>query len=245
VRASVLQSAASNLRFDKGTVALFESARIYLSQEGDLPEERERIVGIVAGRRLGRWGDTTSEWVDFFDAKGILEEVLDRVGARVEFRADQDFGLLRGRTASIVAAGEGAGMIGEVHPHLASRFDIEGPAFIFDLDVERLLPAISLDAQHRPLSRFPAVIQDIAVIVDGDVPAEKVHQIIAGSSMVAGATLFDVYEGPPLPHGKRSLAFAVRFQAPDRTLADDDVADARRRIVRRLEREVGAELRGG
>jgi phenylalanyl-tRNA synthetase beta chain len=127
---------------------------------------------------------------------------------------------------------------------VAAAFDLPGPAFLFDIDVERLLPAVQAEVSHAPLSRFPAVIQDIAVVVDADVPAARVHQIIAGSSLVTRADLFDVYEGAPLPRGKRSLAYAVHFQAPDRTLTDDEVAEARRRIVRRLEREVGAELRG-
>jgi phenylalanyl-tRNA synthetase beta chain len=245
LRASVMQSAAANLRYEKGVVALFESARIYLTQEGDLPEERERVVGVVTGHRTGQWGQPTSEPVDFFDAKGILEEVLQGVGARVQFSADEDFGLLKGRTASVIAAGEWAGCLGQVNPQLAAKFEITGPAFIFDLDVQRLLPALETDAQHQAPSRFPAVIQDLALIVDSSVPEAKVHELIESGAMVARAALFDVYQGPPLAHGKRSLAYAVHFQAPDRTLTDADVADARRRIVRRLEREVGAELRGG
>jgi phenylalanyl-tRNA synthetase beta chain len=87
-------------------------------------------------------------------------------------------------------------------------------------------------------------VQDIAVVVDVAVPAEKVHRMIQEPALVARATLFDVYEGPPLPHGKRSLAYSVEFQAADRTLTDAEVADARRRVIRRLEREFGAELRG-
>jgi len=244
LRASVLQTAAANLRFDKRHLALFESARIFLSREGDLPEERERLTGVVCGRRTGRWGEPTDEWVDFFDAKGLLDEIFERVRARVEFRPVEEFALLRGHTAAIVVNGEEAGVLGQVHPQVAAGFDLPGPAFLFDIDIERLLPAVQAQVSHAPLSRFPAVIQDIAVTVDADVPAARVHQIIASSSLVTRADLFDVYEGAPLPKGKRSLAYAVHFQSPDRTLTDDEVADARRRIVRRLEREVGAELRG-
>jgi phenylalanyl-tRNA synthetase beta chain len=245
LRASLLSTAAANMRFEKGMVALFESARIYLSQEGDLPEERERITGIVAGRRPGRWGEPSSQAVDFYDAKGLLEDVLERAGVRVEFAADEHFGFLRGRTATVRAAGEEAGVLGQVHPKLAADFEVDGPAFIFDIDVERLLPAISAGVLHRALSRFPAVIQDIAVVVDSAVPAATVQEIIESSALVTRVQLFDVFEGEQLGQGRRSLAFAVHFQSPERTLIDDDVADARRRIIRRLEREVGAELRGG
>ena len=245
LRASLLQTAASNLRFEKGIVALFESARIFLSREGDLPEERERIAGVVTGRRSGRWGEPTDEPVDFYDAKGLIEDLLERVGTEVEFRADEEFGLLRGRTAAVYAGGEQAGTMGQVHPQLASRFNIDGPVFLFDLDVERLLAGARPEVPQEPLSRFPPVIQDIALVVDASVPAGKVQEIIASSAMVARAQLFDVFEGAQLGAAKRSLAFAVHFQAPDRTLTDAEVVDARRRIVRRLEREVGAELRGG
>ncbi len=187
-------------------VALFESARIYLySQEGDLPEERERIVGIVTGHRVGRWGEPEVEPVDFFDAKGMVEQAMEKIGARIEYRAEDEFGLLRGRTAAIYAGNEPAGVLGQVHPHLAAKFDIAGPAFLFDIDVERLLAALPQEVRHEALSRFPAVTQDIAVTVETAVPSETVRQLIAASSLVAAVRLFDVYEGE---HAGARQAFA-------------------------------------
>jgi phenylalanyl-tRNA synthetase beta chain len=224
--------------------AFFESAHVYLPREGDLPEERETITAAVGGRRPGRWGEATDEPVDFFDAKALLEDVLERVGARVEFRPHVEYGLLKGRTAGLFAQDELVGVLGQVHPQTAARFDLSEPVFLFELDVERTLGGVRGLAQHQPLSRFPAVIQDIAVLVDADVPAAKVEALIRSSSLVTDARLFDVFEGEPLPRGKRSLAFAVHFQSPERTLTESEVAEARRRIVRRLERELGAELRG-
>ena len=244
LRASVLQAVASNLRHERAPVALFESARAYFSRPGELPDERELIVGALAGVRLGRWGEPLDESVDFFDAKGLVEEMLERVGAEVEFRPGEDYGLLRGRTASVHAADRHLGTIGQVYPQIASRFEIAGPVFLFELDVAAIAPILQDHVRHRPLSRFPEVIQDIALLVDIAVPAAKVASIIESNSLVARVNLFDVYEGAPLPAGKRSLAFAVHFQSPEKTLTDNEVADARRRIVRRLEHEAGAELRG-
>ena len=244
LRASLLQTLAANLRRERGPVALFEAARVYLSRPEDLPEEREVVVGVVGGVRAGRWGEPTDERLDFFDAKGLLEEVLLRAGADVEFRAGEDYGLLRGRTALLFAGEEQAGVLGQVHPRVAARFDLDGAVLLFEVDVACLLPALRPVAAHRPLSRFPAVTQDIALLVDETVPAARVTQAIASSALVAEARLFDVYEGPPLPAGKRSLAYAVHFQSLERTLTDAEVADARRRLVRRLEHELGAELRG-
>jgi phenylalanyl-tRNA synthetase beta chain len=261
LRASVLQSVAANLRRERGTVALFESARVYLTNQGELPTERELIVGAVAGNRTGRWGEPTNDPIDFYDGKGLIEETLERLGADITWNAGEEYGLLRGRTATLLAAnasssgppspksergpGGEVGFYGQVHPQVASQFEIDTPVFLFELDVEALQPTIRERVRHQPQSRFPAVLQDIALLVDMAVSAGAVTAAIAGSALVAEARLFDVYEGAPLPEGKRSLAYQVQFQALDRTLTDKDVADARQRIVRRLAHEFNAELRGG
>ena len=244
LRASVLQTLAANLRRERGSVALFECARAYLSLPDELPEEREILIGAVGGARLGRWGAPAGEPLDLFDAKGLLEEVFERAGLAVEFRAGAEYALLRGRTAELLAAGERAGVLGQVHPQVAAYFEIDGPVFLFEVDVARLQPALLPAARHKPISRFPAVIQDIALLVDASVPAAQVTELLASSALVAEARLFDVYEGPPLPAGKRSLAYAVHFQSLEKTLTDAEVADARRRLIGRLEHELGAELRG-
>jgi phenylalanyl-tRNA synthetase beta chain len=245
LRHSLLQTVASNLRRERGAVAIFEAARVYLSKPDELPDERQLIVGAVAGNRTGRWGEAAGEALDFFDAKGLLEDTFERTGAAVEFRAGQEFGMLRNRTAELLAGGARIGFLGEVHPSVASAFEVDTPVFMFEVDIARLLPAVTGEVHHKPLSRFPSVIQDIAVLLDATVPAAKVGEIITASNLVIDAQLFDVYEGDSLPAGKRSLAFAVQFQAADRTLTEKEVADARARIVRRLQHDLNAELRGG
>jgi len=245
LRASVLQTVASNLRRERGTVAIFEAARAYMTRDGDLPQERELIVGAVAGVRRGRWGEPVEDEVDFYDAKGLLEETFERIGASVSFDATEEYALLRGRTAAIMTGEMQAGVVGQVHPQVASQFEISGPVYLFEVDVEKLLAAMQGTVRHQPMSRFPAVMQDLALLVDESVPAARVTQAIASSALVSQVTLFDVYEGAPLPQGKRSLAYAVHFQSLEKTLTESEVADARRRIIRRLEHEVGAELRGG
>jgi phenylalanyl-tRNA synthetase beta chain len=244
IRASVLQTVASNLRRHRGTVAVFESARAYLTRLDDLPQEREVVVGAIAGMRGGRWGEALEEPVDFFDAKGILEETLQRAAVDTIFRAGEEYSLLRGRTAELLAGDEHAGVLGQVHPQVAAQFDIEVPVFLFELDVEKLLIAARGRVRHAAQSRFPAVIQDIALLIDTTVAAAAVTRAIAGSSMVTDVQLFDVYEGAPLADGKRSLAYQVYFQSLEKTLTEEDVAQARNRIVRRLQHEFGAELRG-
>jgi phenylalanyl-tRNA synthetase beta chain len=115
---------------------------------------------------------------------------------------------------------------------------------MFEIDVEALLPHVPDAVHFRPISPYPPLEQDIALIVASDVSAGRVLEIIRSFPLVASARVFDVYTGDPIPAGRKSLAFAVSFQAPDRTLQDADVAKQRGRIVERLKREVGAELRG-
>ncbi len=244
LRHSLLQTIAANLRRERGTVAIFECASTFLSRPDDLPDEKQLFVGVVGGFQHGRWGEPTQEPVDFFDAKGFLEEIFERTRAKVEFRPGEEFGLLPSHTAELYAAGARVGVIGQVQPQLATAFDIDGPVFLFEMDIAALLQGVNDEISHVSPSRFPAVLQDIALLVDTEVSAARVGELIASSSLVSAVQLFDVYEGTPLPAGKRSLAFAVDFQTSDRTLTDADVAEARQRIIRRLEHEVGAELRG-
>ena len=135
LRASILQNLSSNLRHERGTVALFECAHVFLTASDGLPEEREVLVGAVGGGRSGRWGEPTGEPLDFYDAKGLIEETFERVGANVEFRAEDEYALLRGRTATLYAGDERLGVLGQVHPQVAARFDIATPAFLFEVDV--------------------------------------------------------------------------------------------------------------
>ncbi len=244
LRHSLLQTVAANLRRERGTIAIFECAGTFLSKPGELPDEKQLVVGAVGGFQRGRWGEPTQEPVDFFDAKGFLEEIFERTRVTVEFRPGQEFGMLQSRTAELNVSDARVGVIGQVHPQVAAAFEIESPVFLFEIDIAMLLQGVDTEISHSPPSRFPAVLQDIALLVDDAVSAAWVEELIASSSLVSSVQLFDVYEGTPLPAGKRSLAFAVDFQTADRTLTDEDVAEARQRIIRRLEHEVGAELRG-
>ena len=161
LRSSILQTVASNLRRERGTVAVFETARVYLTRPDDLPEEREMLIGGVGGVRLGRWGEPSPDPIDFFDAKGLLEEVFERVGAGVDFEAGEEFGLLRGRTAALRAA-ERAGVVGQVNP--PGRRPLRNRRPRLPLRGRRRAPAAVAGPRCAPsLSRFPAVIQDLAL----------------------------------------------------------------------------------
>lgn len=244
IRGSLLEVLARTLRVRRGEIAIFETAVTYLPRTGDLPEEQETLVGLVAGRHTDRWGQPTGEPVDFFDAKGYLETLFASLSLYPAWVATEEFGLLSGRTAAIRLGDTDVGIVGQVHPDLAAQFDIEGDAYLFEIRLDRLLGAAEPVRSYRPYSSFPAVEQDLALVVDADTPAAAVLAIIREGRYVVSARLFDEYTGERVPPGKKSLAFAVSFQSPEKTLTDEDVTAARRRLIATLERRLGATLRG-
>ncbi len=243
LRGSVLEALARGLRVRRGELALFETAAVYLPRDGDLPEEREMLVGAVGGRRLDRWDQPTGEGVDFFDAKGYLEALFERLALTPEWSPVEEYGLLPGRTAAIRVEGRQIGVVGQVHPDTAAWFDIEGDCFLFEVYLDLLTDLTQRRREYRPYAATPAVAQDLAVVVDASTPAAEVLRIIRAGRYVLSATVFDEYSGGQLPPGKRSIAVRVLFQDPTRTLTDEDVAASRRQIVAQLERELGGTLR--
>ena len=243
LRGSALEMLARNLRVRRGEVALFETGPAYIPRDGDLPDEQETLVGAVGGRRADRWGQPATEPVDFFDAKGYLETLFTRLHLEPEWTVTEEFGLLSGRTAAIRLGGQDVGVLGQVHADVAAQFAIEGDAFLFEVRLDLLAPHIRIVRDYRPYATRPAVEQDLAVVVDATTPAADVLAVIREGRYVVSARLFDEYSGERVPPGKKSLAFAVSFQASDRTLTDEEVAGARRRLVSALEKRLGATLR--
>ena len=136
--------------------------------------------------------------------------------------------------------------MGEVHPLVGEAFEMGGRRVcLLEFDLEALLGQLAPTRFMRSISRFPAVIQDLAVVVDEAVPARRVEEVIAeaGGSLLRGLLLFDLYRGAQIPPGKKSLAFSLTYQSDDRTLTDAEVARVKARIVRHLERELSAYLR--
>ena len=258
LRASLLRTLAASQRQREGPLAIYEVARVYLSRKQELPLEPEHAAGVVGGRRLDRWGHVTEEGLDFFDVKGYLEYVLARLGVAPAFEEGEEFALVPGRTARISLGERAVGVLGQVDPRVAAGFDIDGDVFLFELVLDEVLAALEalpggrdrlsggrVLRRYEPVSRFPPVVQDLAVVVDEAVTAAQVQEIIEAPALVRRAQLFDVYAGEPVPAGKKSLAFAVTYQTADHTLTDAEVARAHRGIVERLSRRLGATLRGG
>jgi phenylalanyl-tRNA synthetase beta chain len=187
------------------------------------------------------------EPLDFFDLKGLVETLLARLhieDAAYEPVAHPTF--QEGRTARLSLAGEHVGILGEVHPDVRQAFDLPAQRIAAaELDLEALLAHVPDVWYVEPITPYPAVLQDLAVVVDEAVPAAAVRDAIAeaGGFLLRDVQLFDVYRGESIPAGKKSLAYALTFQAPDKTLRDEIAARQVERIVARLRGELGADLR--
>jgi phenylalanyl-tRNA synthetase beta chain len=246
LRGSVLATLAKNLRLGGGgLVSLYEIARIYLPRDGDLPHEIESVCVVVSGQKPDRWGQPSpAEVAGFFDAKAHLEHLVGALRVPAEYRETVDFAYLPGRTAEVVVNGTRVGLVGQVHPRVSAAFDIKDDVAMAELDLEALLPHVPETVHYEPISPYPSVEEDLAIIVDENVPAADAIKIIRSSDLVRSVRVFDVYKDPPIPKRKKSLAFSISFQSPTRTLSDAEVARERGRIVERLRHELRAELRG-
>lgn len=245
---SLLDTTRQNLRF-VDRVAIFEIGRIYVPVEGRaLPDEPRRLGIVITGPREERsWLDHQDRTqMDFFDLKGVVEALLNGLGIDGTFSPAEHDVFHPGRSAQISVDGEHVGVMGELHPLVREAFELpEQPICALEFDLDALLAPWGAPREMIPLSAHPPVYEDLAVVVDEEVPAVRVRNLImrAGAPLLRSVTLFDVYRGTQVGSEKKSLAYRLTYQAEDRTLTDEEVAQVRERIIRRLKEELGATLR--
>jgi len=243
---SLLFAVRSNLR-QRDRVLLYELAHTWHGSLAVEPEERRHVGIAVVGPRYPRHWLVGDDSLDFFDLKGMVETLCSAFGASAVYTPSQHPSLHPGRTADVCAGGQRLGVLGQLHPTIAQRFDLDGsPIFVAELDFERLLAvARPLQGVQTP-SRFPPADRDIAVVIDEATPHAEVEAAIraAAGPLVETVRLFDVYRGEPIAAGRKSLAFALRYRASDRTLEDDEVTAAHARVEAALGDRFGAEVRG-
>jgi phenylalanyl-tRNA synthetase beta chain len=236
------------------SVAMCELGFIYLPKAGEkLPDEPRRLAVVLCGRRAtGAWDDPQGvkpAQYDFFDLKGVIEGLAaDLHLPGLAFSAAKSAPWLHpGRSAELSVGGKLVGTFGELHPTVAANFGLgERAVQVTELDLEALLAAVPERFPYRPFSPFPPAKRDIAVVVAADTPAEKVLAEIraAGGDLLTGAELFDVYAGEGIPPGTKSLAFALTYQASDRTLSDKEIGKAHEKVEGRLRHVLKAQIRG-
>lgn len=251
VMASVIDVAEHNSR-TRARLALFEIGPIFIQgEEPGLPDELQRLGIVLAGQReLSGWQPADTAAMDFFDLKGIMEELL--TGLRlpeVQFEAYSHPSFHPGKCARIVSGEQQIGFFGELHPQVRSRYDwpatFKAAVLAAELNLDTLYALIPPLYQTADLPTFPPVLEDLALVVEEAVPAVEIEKLIrqTGGKLLTDVRLFDLFRSEQIGGGKKSLAYSLTYQAPDRTLKDDEVKQLRGRIIRRLEHELGAKLR--
>jgi len=247
----LLDAARHNAAHGSPGVALFESAHVYRPDGplDELPEgspagrtpalERHHFAVLLTEARPAGWR-TPAAPGDFYAARAVLEALLSAAGADwVAEEGGRPF-LHPGRAASVIhrASERKLGWLGELHPLVLRAWDLPGPVAGFELDVDTLVELnAGRPSTHRDVTTFPAVLQDIAVVVPDDVPAAEVEEAVraGGGELLAGVRVFDLYRGEQVGEGRKSLALRLEFRASDRTLTDAEVAERRAAIERELE----------
>jgi phenylalanyl-tRNA synthetase beta chain len=208
------------------------------------------MLGIVLS---GAW--KSDKWygkarsIDYFDLKGVIEAVLDEIGVNGSgdgwsVRKFTHPALHPGRSAELLIKDEPVGYFGELHPDAQSAYGLP-KTYVAELSHSKLLKNAEDSKQYKEIPKYPGITLDIAVLVDDDIPQANLMDVIesAGGAVLESVDLFDLYTGKGIPEGKKSLAYSMTFRALDRTLTDEEALNARARVLKKLEKEVGAEIR--
>ncbi len=210
-----------------------------------LPRQPEHLGLVLCGdwSQAGWWGAARS--VDWSDAIRLSQAVAGSVGVALEVEADVHAPWHPGRCARLSAGGVVVGHAGELHPDVVSAYGLPARSVVAEIDLSVVLGAASPVVPAPEVSTFPVAKEDVALVVDDAISAESLRRALTdgGGDLLESVRLFDVYSGPQVPEGKKSLAFALRMRATDRTLTDEDIAAVRGAALAAAA-QLGAELRG-
>ena len=234
----MLTSLATNYKRRNKNVRLYELGNIYLPKElplKELPEERMMFT-------LGMYGDG-----DFYHMKGVVEELLDKLGMRKRPEYNPKAGkpfLHPGRQAEVFYEGMELGYLGEVHPQVADNYGIGGRVYVAVIDILNLMECATFDRKYTGLAKYPAVARDLSMVVPKNVLAGDIEHVLVqrGGKILENYQLFDIYEGAQIKEGYKSMAYTVVFRSKDRTLKEEDINGAMKKILNGLQ-GLGVELR--
>ena len=247
---SIFDNLARNLARKNDDVALFEVGSVFFPKAlpvTELPDEVVKIAGAITGRRNAQGWNQANDMVDFYDAKGIIEELLANLRVtRYTVEAGTHYAMHPGKTALFKKGRDVIATVGEVHPAVLSAYGITKPVYIFELDATTVMKYMAKDLKYKALPKYPATSRDLAMLVDIDVNAADIEKAMtkAAGQNLTQITLFDVYTGKQVEEGKKSLAFSLTFQSNDKTLTDAEIDPAIEKIVAKLQKDFNANLRG-
>lgn len=243
----LLNDIAYNVARNVDNVALYEEGRVFLPMGDERPVEQEHLAAAVTGQMVANSWNKKDQPVDFFQLKGIVERYLKNMGiaGKVAYVPTSDRPEMHpGRTADITVDDQLVGFIGQVHPQIAKEYKIP-ETYVFELNLESLLAAPKIENEYTPISKYPSITRDIALLVDDDVENATIVEAIKqkGGAYLKDIHLFDVYAGSHLPAGKKSLAYTLTYQDDKGTLTEDQVNAAFDKVTAYLRDKVDAEIR--
>jgi phenylalanyl-tRNA synthetase beta chain len=244
----LLRAVSYNQRRGVTDVHLYEIGSTYRATPGrKQPKERSVVAGVLAGAWHAASWNEPAVVLGFFDGKGIIETLVREIGAdRFKVRAAELPFLQPGRSAEVLLGGTVVGWLGEVHPLVAADFEATAPVTAFEIELAPLVRAAKDTKPFSDVARFPAIENDLALVIAEDVTAERVEQACkaAGGKLLESVRIFDVYRGKGVDPGKKSVAVSLTYRAPDRTLTAEEVEAAHERLVRKVTGALGGVLRG-
>lgn len=231
-------------------LTFFEIGPVFIPVNGQLlPDEPHHVtIGLWGKKRATGWSGEKPGEFGFFDLKGVLEALFHGLHLEdIVYDASKDNPTFHpGKSARLMAGETEIGVMGEVHPLVRQNYDFaEGAVLAAELYLDRIMPLVGKGFKVKPIGTFPAMVEDIALIVDEDVPANRVEELIwrAGGKLLKSVVLFDLFRGEKIGKGKKSLAYQLTYQAFDRTLSVADAAAIRKKIAKTLAYEIHAVLR--
>ena len=249
MRDSLLPSLLDNLKFNLARkteeVRIFEFAPVFLAGNA-LPQEKWKVSGLLYGQRFEPGWSFPKDWVDFFDAKGAVEKLLEKLGIEKADFAPVEHPLLHpGKAAQLKVGGKASGVIGELHPDFWEKYDLRKSAYFFELDIDALMDVFGRTKKYRQLPRFPESARDIAFVVDEGAPFSEILRTVQkiDTKLIDKVELFDVYYAGNIPPGKKSLAIRMTYRSMERTLTAQEVDDIHSRVVKELTDRFKAEIR--
>lgn len=233
---SMLTVLATNINRKIEAGRFFEQSKRFIPKSLPLTEQPEELPTLS----IGIYGKDE----DFFTLKGMIEGIMELVGAHTQYERSTEPYLHPGRQARVLANNKPAAVFGEVHPAVATDYGIEQRVYVAEIKLDVLLNINKRKTTYKPLPKFPAVERDFAMLCDAEIPVGELEKAIVsgGSRLLERVELFDVYQGSQIPEGKKSVAFSVWLRSNEGTLTDEQIESTNSRIIEKLEK-LGAELR--
>ncbi len=246
---SVLETIARNLSRKNEDLKIFEIGSVFTPKAlplTELPIEKLMLCGALTGKRTDIAWNQGKDTVDFYDAKGVIEVLFERLGIqKYTVQAGEHYAMHPGKTALFMKGKEIIAYVGEVHPQVQAQMNITKKTYLFEMDIEKLMKYSALTCRYQSLPKYPAMSRDLALVVADDITASEVEKMIVKNAgkLLNNICLFDVYMGEQVGKGQKSLAFSLQFQSAEKTLTDAEIDPYFESIIKALEEAFNAKLR--